>query len=785
MNKKNVVVFLTMVLIFSFSLFLDVKQAKAVASGSVVSVSNNWVNDAKEWGLDPIAQIAERRVIAAMTDSIVVWINSGFDGDPTFITNPGDFLLDVANETTGVFIDELGAGFLCEPFGAQIQIALATTDTFRDRAQCTVLDVIDNYDAFMGDFSQGGWAGWISVTQNQENNPYGAYLLSRTELNKRISEQIGFAKDDANQGQGFISLKKCVEYDPFTGDDCTYTDGICVPNTEPKCLRYENQTPGKIISNQLTDTLGSPLRQLELADEISESITAMANALINQLVTQGLHGLTRSSGGRTVGTYYTAAIEKDKQNLAVQVDKSLKKERERASVINIEKIKQGEGLISEIKGCYNNQIGTITNLDPLAVSAASVPSVEDIKKKIKALDKKEKIASKFISKIEAEQTGIEVTRWFEWGTNIKILENTTEKIKHTGGASDFSENISELSPDTTYFFRAVAKSPGVGTLYGNTISFSTNSDENSKVITLSPTNITNNSAVLNGTIELPNVTNTIKWFEWGDNKTSLRNDTDVTSSGGSSGKFSETISNLDSNVAYYYRLVSRNSKSGGNVYGNILGFIINAGSEFSSINTLLPSYISSTDASLVGYVNPTDSNAISFLEELRNNIDSIETPAELQEASDQYNEYEKNKNKNPAKRIKDEKDVKEAAKFIDNLEAEKKECVADLEYLGCLSSKKRTLNFSSSPDGGGSASLSDNGTCANDGSSTTDGGNGGSGDDPTGRAYINYTPAECKSSGNEFECLRQSKKIGTAGVVRCGSLGGSRNPNAIQCMRDI
>ena len=49
-----------------------------------------------------------------MTASIVNWINSGFHGDPTFISDPGAFFLDVANEITGKFMRDTALAPFCD-----------------------------------------------------------------------------------------------------------------------------------------------------------------------------------------------------------------------------------------------------------------------------------------------------------------------------------------------------------------------------------------------------------------------------------------------------------------------------------------------------------------------------------------------------------------------------------------------------------------------------------------------------------------------------------------------
>jgi len=175
-TKKLVTSALLFSFIFSHSFFLLPQRAEATASGSTVIVGADITRDPIMRVLNGIAWAITKRLVAEITNSIVNWINSGFQGDPIFITNPEAFLLDVVNEVSGQFISELGLSAICDPYRPQILIALAQTDTFSARSQCTLLDAVDNIEGFLDDFSQGGWEGWIQLTQEPQNNIYGGIL---------------------------------------------------------------------------------------------------------------------------------------------------------------------------------------------------------------------------------------------------------------------------------------------------------------------------------------------------------------------------------------------------------------------------------------------------------------------------------------------------------------------------------------------------------------------------------------------------------------------------------
>lgn len=247
---------------------------------------------AKEFTLDGILNAGMKLVISNVTSSIVNWINSGFQGGPAFITNPESFFTDVADQVAGNFIAGTELGFLCEPFSSDIRIALniGYSSSFTQRNYCRLSDIINNTENFAkftaGDFSQGGWDSWFEITQNPSNNPLGAYIAAETELTQRTSSAQQTEKLKLDWGDGFLSFQECEVRGPSGSGD---------PNDAP-CEKYGDiKTPGTIINNQLSDTLGTGFRQLELADEINEIVGALVGQLVNTVLKEGLSSF--GSGG--------------------------------------------------------------------------------------------------------------------------------------------------------------------------------------------------------------------------------------------------------------------------------------------------------------------------------------------------------------------------------------------------------------------------------------------------------------------------------------------------------
>jgi hypothetical protein len=173
--------------------------------------------------------------------------------------------------------------------------------------------------------------------------------------------------------------------------------------------------------------------------------------------------------------------------------------------------------------------------------------------------------------------GLSTRTWFEYGTSRSMNEETNERSSGSG-SRDFDERITGLRENTTYYFRAVARN-SEGTVYGDIESFRTNDgdDEIGNVstpltaVTTPATQITSNSATLNGLVLTGNNnSNSNAWFEWG-TSLNLGNRTNNTSLGnGSSVRHAGSISGLAPGTTYYFRIVAENS-SNRNV-GSILTF---------------------------------------------------------------------------------------------------------------------------------------------------------------------------------------------------------------------
>ncbi|MEI6396548.1 MAG: hypothetical protein WCO48_00520 [Candidatus Taylorbacteria bacterium] len=359
--KKIVSIILLTAIVFSYVQVVAPQRASAVAGiadVTVVTVAantsptelqntvNSWMERIKNFILDRLATAIANAILNQMTASVINWINNGFQGSPSFMTNPEDFFLDAADQVTGQFIAETGImSQLCSPFSINIRanLALGSAQSSRGSYACTLRTVVanaknipnnitlngQNIQGFMdGDFRQGGWVSFNSIMMDPQNDPFFAYHSAVGDIRAAVTTKKNAINLDLSAGAGFMSFKVCDPV-PVGG---TYIDasGAKAVNTPapadlvgppaPPPKNCHTETPGSAISNSLTKTLGVPFDKLTLANNINAIIDALVSQMVMQVLGGGLRAMSSGSSG---GPSYTSQIYdtslKDNSNSAYSV----------------------------------------------------------------------------------------------------------------------------------------------------------------------------------------------------------------------------------------------------------------------------------------------------------------------------------------------------------------------------------------------------------------------------------------------------------------------------------
>lgn len=334
--------------------------AAVIATNTTLVAADGKSITLKEFLLDQIAYMLAKQIIQQLTSSIVNWINTGFDGNPAFVSNPGQFFKDVGDQFLGEMImSDKNLNFLCTPFSIDLRLALAFKyQPFQRRISCTLSDVIKNTTGALenasingftaGNFAQGGWPAFIEMTTQPQNNQYGAFVQADYELSARIGKFELLKRDELNQGRGFLSWRKCDDTSQSTDEGSnTFVD-------EKECVV---QTPGSVIAGVLDANNEGPLQQLNLADEINEIVNALFAQMVTKVLTVGYRGLSGNGAS-------------DPQSYITQLQNEQVLSNEQLNTIRTQILQGIDGYISKelemktyLDGSLNKYVSTKNSLD--------------------------------------------------------------------------------------------------------------------------------------------------------------------------------------------------------------------------------------------------------------------------------------------------------------------------------------------------------------------------------------------------------------------------------------
>lgn len=302
---------------------------KSIADGGEQPVKDESLRQ-KENCLDKAAYALAQQALSQMTTKTLNWVNTGFDGNPLYVRDINSYLKSVRNqELTNYFREVQGSNpifgnalrsiitqqvtgkggvneRICIEYSNQGQVGSGNGVGLNGQPKCIRYGTTVGfggssmntpqaraYNDFLGDFTKGGWSALL----NTNNNPLSALFSATNNLSTTLGTQKQNIQNELNQGNGFLNMRKCVEYSSQgqVGSD----NGTGLSN-EPVCLRYETITPGSVIAQQVGTITGSPVHQAELADEFNEALGSFFDSLLNKLFSKD-SGLAGLKGGTMAG----------------------------------------------------------------------------------------------------------------------------------------------------------------------------------------------------------------------------------------------------------------------------------------------------------------------------------------------------------------------------------------------------------------------------------------------------------------------------------------------------
>ena len=241
--------------------------------------------------LDSIGYCLINSIIAYISESTIRWINSGFEGNPAFIENFGQFFSDLADREMINFLEVLAnTDLICDDLRIPIQRNLINTYTSKYAANGSNGQVIGSGKCSFGktpqelsaageypsaasfesatagmslaDYSSGdpittitgGWEAW-GLAFAPENQIYTVNLNAKKEAESRIDNRQTITKiETVDANNGFLSAKD--------SNGNVYS-------------------PGGTIQGQLQKRVDLPDDRLILADEFDEIVTALIDKLVS------------------------------------------------------------------------------------------------------------------------------------------------------------------------------------------------------------------------------------------------------------------------------------------------------------------------------------------------------------------------------------------------------------------------------------------------------------------------------------------------------------------------
>ncbi|HEX2881501.1 MAG TPA: hypothetical protein VHO25_18355, partial [Polyangiaceae bacterium] len=220
----------------------------------------------------------------------------------------------------------------------------------------------------------------------------------------------------------------------------------------------------------------------------------------------------------------------------------------------------------------------------------------------------------------ANPGGATTTGWFRYATVSPGTCNDTFGTRAPSSGGDdlgsgnssvpFSEGITGLTQNTTYYYCAIAEN-SVNKTFGSVVSFTTPMPPTA--VTSAATSITNTTVRLNGT-GIPNRATTTGWFRYSSTNPVTCDDSfgsRAPSSGGtamgsgtSTVNFFENISGLSESTTYYFCAITENGE--GKAFGSVLSFTT-LGPPV--VTTNAETLLTATSATLNGSVNPSGAAA--------------------------------------------------------------------------------------------------------------------------------------------------------------------------------
>ena len=258
----------------------------------------------KETLTDVNSQHAWAKVIDGFVLDTIRWVQTVYNNNPIFVTNQSVYYKLVDKGVFNTFLYEIAFSNIGENNKRTILIALIK-DKIRNRFPYGVGILTgagdENQlapDGLVEELRRAFSEERFNKLRQQDFNVPEVAQFAQAELSRRTAEIRENEANKLNWGRGFFSYEIC----DFSGfgyiRDTEFATSLqTIPGDRRNCRVV---TPGSLIQDQVSFVLGSALRQMELADEAGESVSANAALVLRNIL--GDYGLNLEQGFANVST---------------------------------------------------------------------------------------------------------------------------------------------------------------------------------------------------------------------------------------------------------------------------------------------------------------------------------------------------------------------------------------------------------------------------------------------------------------------------------------------------
>ncbi len=259
-----------------------------LAASHVSNTTTNTSHTVEDYAVNYILKPALRVILAGLVQSLinqtVAWITGDEGRNVGFVKDFEQEVLNQANGRGGEFLNRLAGVNLCSAnLRNYLKLGLSTPNGnpnfLHAQFSCSLTGIVDNVDNFYKSFENGGWAAFLAIAANPQNNPYGATMMAQINFNAAQGSALSSLEQKLKDSGGFkgVTLKKKSEVcdvNPETGEPICYTKEV-------------STTPGKIVSEALSKSLNDTAFDFLSADtaNIAENaVNTIMTALVQRLM---------------------------------------------------------------------------------------------------------------------------------------------------------------------------------------------------------------------------------------------------------------------------------------------------------------------------------------------------------------------------------------------------------------------------------------------------------------------------------------------------------------------